>query len=135
MARKEKSAATLAVSVEVSQSEKELEAYARERVGRIQAQVSSFENGLEIFKNISMVRVKNKKSSLTILEDYTPVVGMVDGEVEFIGRDVYHSLKGVKGFLCHVHNVFFLIQNEQKFVTPEQEEAAEKRAAAAAAAK
>ncbi|MDR0906955.1 MAG: hypothetical protein LBN00_12435 [Oscillospiraceae bacterium] len=129
MARKEIKS-TMAVSVETSQSEKELEAYARARVGRIQAQVSSFENGLEIFKNISMVRVKNRKSSLTILEDYTPVVGMVDGDVEFIGRDVYYSIKGVKGFLCHVHNVFFLIQNEQGLVTPEEEEEAEKRAAA-----
>ncbi|MDR1329996.1 MAG: hypothetical protein LBK23_10385 [Oscillospiraceae bacterium] len=101
-----------------SQSEQELEQYARARAGRIQAQVSSFENGLEIFKEISMVRVRNKKNSLTILEDYTPVVAKVDGSVEFIGRDVYHELKNIKGFLCHVHNVFFLILNEHGLASP-----------------
>lgn len=104
-----------------SQSEQELEIYARSRAGRIQAQVSSFENGLEIFKDISMVRVKNRKNSLTILEDYTPVVSQVDGDVEFIGRDIYHVMTGVRGFLCHVHNVFFLIKNEGGLMTPREE--------------
>jgi hypothetical protein len=103
-----------------SQSEQELEQYARSRAGKIQAQVSSFEKGLEIFKDISMVRVKNRKNSLTILEDYTPVVSQVDGDVEFIGRDIFHVITGVRGFLCHVHNVFFLIQNERRLVSPKE---------------
>jgi DNA polymerase/3'-5' exonuclease PolX len=103
-------------------SEQELEQYARSRRGKIQAQISSFERGLEIFKDISMVRVKNKKNALTILEDYTPVVAQVNGDVQLIGRDIFHELKNVKGFLCHVHNVFFLIQNERGLVAPEKEE-------------
>jgi hypothetical protein len=115
MARGDKTSSAVTVK---SHSEQELEQYARSRAGRIQAQVSSFENGLEIFKDISMVRVKNKKNSLTILEDYTPVVAKVDGDVEFIGRDIFYEVKNIKGFLCHVHNVFFLILNERGLASP-----------------
>jgi hypothetical protein len=87
-------------------------AYARIRDGKMQAQVSSFENGLEIYRGISVIRIRGRGTNLTILEDYTPIVSKVDGDVEFIGRDTHRSLKGVKGFFCHVHNVFFLILNE-----------------------
>jgi hypothetical protein len=87
-------------------------AYASERDGKMQAQVSSFENGLEIFKGISVIRIRGRNSNLTILEDYTPIVSKVDGDVEFIGRGTRRALKNIKGFFCHVHNVFFLILNE-----------------------
>jgi hypothetical protein len=87
-------------------------AYASERDGKMQAQVSSFENGLEIYRGVSIIRVRGRRSNLTILEDYTPIVSKVDGDVEFIGRDTHRVLKGIKGFFCHVHNVFFLILNE-----------------------
>jgi hypothetical protein len=90
----------------------DIEAYAGEREGKMQAQISSFENGLEIYRGISVIRVRGRESNLTVLEDYTPTVSKVSGDVEFIGRDTHKVLKGVTGFFCLVHNVFFLILNE-----------------------
>jgi hypothetical protein len=90
----------------------DLRAYADERDGRMQAQISSFEKGLEIYRGISVIRVRGRNSNLMILEDYTPIVSKLDGDVDLIGRDFYHTLKGIRGFFCHVHNVFFLILNE-----------------------
>jgi hypothetical protein len=87
-------------------------AYASERDGKMQVQISSFEKGLEIQRGISVIRIRGHNSNLTILEDYTPIVSKVDGDVEFIGRDTHRTLKNIKGFFCHVHNVFFLILNE-----------------------
>jgi hypothetical protein len=89
----------------------DIEAYAGERDGKMQVQVSSFENGLEIHRGISVIRIRGRETNLTILEDYTPIVGRMEGDAEFIGRDTHRSLKGVTGFFCHVHNVFFLILN------------------------
>jgi hypothetical protein len=97
---------------ELSFTAAEMAAYASERDGKMQAQVSSFENGLEIYRGISVIRIRGKDTNLTILEDYTPIVSKVDGDVEFLGRDTHRALKGIKGFFCHVHNVFFLILNE-----------------------
>jgi hypothetical protein len=90
----------------------ELIAYANERDGKMQAQISSFEKGLEIYPGISVIRVRGRRSSLTILEDYTPIVSKVDGDVDLIGKESFHTLKNIQGFFCHVHNVFFLILNE-----------------------
>ncbi|MDR1298648.1 MAG: hypothetical protein LBJ84_00145 [Oscillospiraceae bacterium] len=81
--------------------------------GRIQAQISSFENGREIFSGVSMVKVENKRGGLTILEDNTPVAARVDGDVKLVGRDVYYEARNIKGFLWHVRNTFFLIINEK----------------------
>jgi hypothetical protein len=90
----------------------DLRAYADERDGKMQAQISSFANGLEIYRGISVIRVRGRNANLLILEDYTPIVSKLDGDVDLIGKGLYHTLKGIRGFFCHVHNVFFLILNE-----------------------
>jgi hypothetical protein len=90
----------------------DLLAYAKERDGKMQAQISSFEKGLEIHRGISAIRIRGRNANLMILEDYTPIVSKLDGDVDLIGKDTYHTLRGVRGFFCHVHNVFFLILNE-----------------------
>lgn len=92
--------------------DQQLRAYAEGGSGRIQAQISSFKNGLQTFEDLNIVRVRGKKSRLLIMEDYTPVIGEVDGEVDLIGRESYHTLKNVRGFFCHEHNVFFLLLKE-----------------------
>ncbi|MDR2132612.1 MAG: hypothetical protein LBP30_04615 [Clostridiales Family XIII bacterium] len=101
-----------AKSREPAFSATDLLAYAQEREGKMQAQISSFEKGLEIHKGISAIRIRGRNANLMILEDYTPIVSQLDGDIDLIGKDVYHTMKGVRGFFCHVHNVFFLILNE-----------------------
>jgi hypothetical protein len=83
--------------------------YAEQGGGRIQVQVSSFQDGLQLFDGVNIVRIRGKESRLLIMEDYLPVIGGVDGDVDIIGRGFAHTLKNVKGFFCHEHNVFFLL--------------------------
>ena len=92
--------------------DQQLRAYAEGGTGRIQAQISSFKDGLQTFEDLNIVRVRGKKSRLLIMEDYTPVIGEVDGDIDLIGRESYQTLKNVKGFFCHEHNVFFLLLRE-----------------------
>jgi hypothetical protein len=82
--------------------------------GRIQAQVSSFKDGLQIYKGVNIVRVRGKQARLLIMEDYLPVIGEVDGDIDFIGRGFFHTLRSVHGFFCHEHNVFFLLLREER---------------------
>ena len=92
--------------------DEQLRAYAEGGTGRIQAQISSFKEGLQKFDDLNIVRIRGKKARLLIMEDYAPIIGEVDGDVDLIGRENYHTLKNVKGFFCHEHNVFFLLLRE-----------------------
>jgi hypothetical protein len=92
--------------------DEQLRAYAEGGTGRIQAQISSFKEGLQKFDDLNIVRVRGKKARLLIMEDYAPIIGEVDGDVDLIGRESYQTLKNVKGFFCHEHNVFFLLLRE-----------------------
>jgi hypothetical protein len=102
--------------------DEQLRSFAAAGTGKIQAQISSFKEGLQSFEELSIVRIRGKKARLLIMEDYTPVIGEVDGDIDLIGRESYHSLHNVKGFFCHEHNVFFLLLKEN--TKPEEEETA-----------
>jgi hypothetical protein len=87
----------------------DLRTYAETGGGRIQAQISSFRDGLQFYKGINIIRVNGKQSRLLIMEDYLPVIGEIDGEIDLIGKGFFHNLKNLHGFFSHAHNVFFLL--------------------------
>jgi hypothetical protein len=80
--------------------------------GKMQVQVSSLRDGLQIITGVCIVRVRSKDSKLLIMEDYMSIIGEIDGGVDFIGKDFVRSLNDVKGFFCHEHNVFFFLLRE-----------------------
>ena len=90
----------------------QIQEYTKKSRGKMQVQISSFAKGLEVFEKISIIRVRSKKSKLLIMEDYMPIIGELDGDIDLIGKDVHHSLENIKGFFCHEHNVFFLLLKE-----------------------
>jgi hypothetical protein len=87
----------------------DLRKYAETGSGRIQAQISSFRDGLQFYNGINIIRVRGKQSRLLIMEDYLPVIGEIDGEIDLIGKGFFHNLKNLHGFFNHAHNVFFLL--------------------------
>ncbi|MDR2672588.1 MAG: hypothetical protein LBC35_04770 [Coriobacteriales bacterium] len=87
----------------------QLSEFANRSSGRIQAQVSSFKNGLQIYSKISIIRIRSRQANLLIMEDYMSIIGELDGDVDFIGKDFFHTLENVRGFYCHDRNVFFLL--------------------------
>jgi hypothetical protein len=99
----------------------DLREYGEKGNGRIQAQVSSFREGLQIYNGVNIVRVRGGQSRLLIMEDYLPVIGEVDGDVDFIGKGFFHTLRSVHGFFCHEHNVFFLLLRETPDRSAEEE--------------
>ncbi|MDR2106094.1 MAG: hypothetical protein LBP24_01645 [Coriobacteriales bacterium] len=88
--------------------------YASHSSGRIQVQVSSFKDGLQVFSKVSIVRIRSRDTNLLIMEDYMPVIGEIEGSVDFIGKDFVKTLKDVRGFFCHDHNVFFLLLKDAR---------------------
>ncbi|MDR0853751.1 MAG: hypothetical protein LBN34_05225 [Clostridiales Family XIII bacterium] len=105
--------------------DKQLRDFAQRGSGRVQAQISSFKNGLQTFEELNIIRVRGKKARLMIMEDYMPVIGEVDGDIDFIGRTSYHTISNAKGFFCHEHNVFFLLLKETEKPEEGKEEEAD----------
>ncbi len=84
--------------------------------GKIQVRVFSLKNGLQVYDKALMIHVKSKKNSLLIMEDYLPIIGMVDGSIVISWADDEMTLSGIKGFYCHEHNSFFLLLKENSNV-------------------
>lgn len=85
--------------------------YAQE--GHIQVRISSFAKGVEIYDGVKLVRVKSNDYTLLIMEDYFPMIGSVDGQIELVTNDEQIDLGELEGFYIHRDNEFSLLLKEK----------------------
>lgn len=76
---------------------------------KIKAKVVSLTDGLKEYNDIRMIRIKSKHHTLLIMEDYMPVIGELEGSVEFVYNDKTEIVKDVKGYYMHKQNEFSCI--------------------------
>ncbi len=79
----------------------------------MEVRVSSFENGLQVYQDIKMIRVKSKKYNLLIMEDFVPIIAEINGSITILGKKQEMVLENIQGFFCHRHNVFSLLLKEK----------------------
>lgn len=60
---------------------------ATKTVAKMNVKVLNIRKGLKKYDNVSMIKIKSKKYNLSIMEDYLPVIGEIDGDVEIIAID------------------------------------------------
>lgn len=84
----------------------------REHHSRISAKIFSFQNGLEEYENVELIRLKSKNSSFLIMEDHLPMIGEVEGSVEILFDGQQALFEDIKGYYMHKKNVFELILKE-----------------------
>lgn len=77
---------------------------------RITASIYSFERGLEVYKNVKLVRVKSDKYNMLIMVDHTPTLGEVKGNVTILCDDEEYIIKNVIGYFSLIHNEFHFIE-------------------------
>lgn len=80
---------------------------------KIKVKVLNIKNGLVEYDNVKIVKVKSKKYSIAIMEDYLPVIGEIEGEVEIITIDNIIRFKNIIGYYMHKHNQFKLFIKEE----------------------
>ena len=83
------------------------------RQGKMIVFVSDFRNGLRVFQDIWLIRVKSSDYSLLIMEDYFPVLGQVNGKIELMSEEGLTDLGRLRGFYVHRDNEFSLLIKEQ----------------------
>lgn len=85
----------------------------QERVPHLmEVRISSFSRGVEVYKDVQLVRVKNATNNLLILEDHMPVMGELDGSLTFVSRKEEYTLENIQGFFTHSHNLFEMLIRE-----------------------
>ena len=65
------------------------------------------------FPGLKLIRVKSADYSLLIMEDYFPILGQVNGRIEFLSEGKLVDLGKLKGFYVHRDNEFSLLIKEQ----------------------
>ena len=94
-------------------NEKENMQEATPNVAKMNVKVLNIRNGLKSYDNVSMIKIKSKKYNLSIMEDYLPVIGEVDGDIEIIAIDNFVKLTNVIGYYMLKHNEFKLFIKEE----------------------
>lgn len=85
---------------------------ARAPKGAISVRLIDEERGLTKYENVYAVRIHSKNYVLLIMEDYSPTLGQVDGNVSFLVDDQEVVFKGLKGCFKHQDNEFTMIVEE-----------------------
>ena len=94
-------------------NEKEKINEATKAVAKMKVKILNIQNGLKTYDNVSMIKIKSKKYNLSIMEDYLPVIGEVDGDVEIIALDNFIKLTNIIGYYMLKHNEFKLFIKEE----------------------
>lgn len=81
----------------------------REKKYKISAEVVDRINGVQLFDNIRLVRLKSSSHNLLIMEDYMPIIGEVAGFVEFVFNEKTVKFDQIHGFYMHKGNKFSLL--------------------------
>lgn len=76
---------------------------------KLNADVVDREEGVRTYEEVKMIRVVSKDHNLLIMEDFMPVIGELEGLVEFVYDNSVVTIKDVHGFYMHKHNHFTLV--------------------------
>lgn len=66
-------------------------------------------NGLTVYENVKLVRVKNKRTNYLIMEDHASIIGKINGSITILKQDDSEEILNVKGFFMNKNNVFEVI--------------------------
>lgn len=74
----------------------------------------SLKEGLIIYKDVKIIRIKSKKYALTIMQDYLPIMGEIDGNVELEFIEKAEKIENIIAYYVHEHNQFKLFIKEKE---------------------
>lgn len=79
----------------------------------ITIKIFTISKGIEVREDIKLIRIKSKKYNLLIMKDYLPIMGEIDGSIDFEGEKDSINYRNIKGYYLHSNDVFnFLIKED-----------------------
>lgn len=71
--------------------------------------VFTLESGLDVYKDVTYVRITSKDYNLLIMLDYLPIIGEIEGKVDIKTPDGEITFDHVKASYMNSNNVFNLM--------------------------
>lgn len=78
----------------------------------IKVKIFSLQSGLEILEDVKVIRIKSKDYNLLIMPDYMPLLGEIQGNIDFEKTSDSKSLNNISGYYMNTNNEFSLIVKE-----------------------
>lgn len=78
----------------------------------IKARIFTLSKGLEVIDGVKIIRIKSRQYNLLIMPDYMPILGDVQGNVDFETADETISLTNINAYYVNSNNEFSLIIRE-----------------------
>ncbi len=79
---------------------------------KIRARICGQKRGLQLYENVSFIRIRSTRYNLLIMEDYLPVLGQIDGSVFLRTEEEEVEYKDILGYFMHKNNEFSLMLEE-----------------------
>lgn len=76
----------------------------------------SLKEGLIVYKEVKIIRIKSKRYQLTIMKDYLPIIGEIEGDIQIGVNQEVVEFKNIIAYYMHKHNSFklFIKEKEEK---------------------
>ncbi len=78
----------------------------------IKACIYSIQDGLTEIEHVDFIRLKSRRYSLLIMEDYMPMLGELEGSMDIQAEGQIYRWPQVKGYYIHQKNLFRLMIKE-----------------------
>lgn len=79
----------------------------------ISVEILSIKKGLVKYEEVKLVKIKSLKYQLTIMKDYVPIIGEIEGSVEIVQKENNLIIENIIGFYIHKHNQLKLFLKEE----------------------
>lgn len=79
------------------------------RQGNIHVRVIDQKQGLQVIESVAAIRILSKKYRLLVMEDYTPMLGKVEGDVVVLTADREIEYRSIHAYYKLQHNEFTLL--------------------------
>lgn len=76
----------------------------------IKANIISVKDGYTHLEDLRIIRIVSRTYNIMIMDDYVPIIGEIEGSVDFQGKDgTHHEYKDIHGYYRHCRNEFSLM--------------------------
>lgn len=78
----------------------------------IKVRIFDLAKGLVEYEHIKIIRIISKDYNLLIMQDYLPIIGEIEGNVDIKNEELEINYKSIKAFYMNSGNVFNLMIKE-----------------------
>lgn len=81
----------------------------------IKVRIFDLNKGLVEYEHIKVIRIVSKDYNLLIMQDYLPIIGEIEGNIDIKNEEIELNYKNIKAFYMNSNNVFNLMIKEGSY--------------------